>query len=62
MLYPSINNMMQNGDNAYSFVIAVAKRAREIANEAKDKDEILAQSPLKLAVNDFAQGRVKIRH
>ena len=62
MLYPSIHQLTNNGEiNAYAFVIATAKRAREIADEAKDKDEILELSPLKLAVADFADGKTKIK-
>ena len=38
MLHPSIAEMTKEGDNVYSVVIAAAKRAREIANEAKDKE------------------------
>lgn len=62
MLHPSIAEMTKEGDNVYSVVIAAAKRAREIANEAKDKEEILQESPLKIAVRDFAEGKTKIKH
>lgn len=62
MLHPSIAEMTKEGDNVYSVVIAAAKRAREIANEAKDKEEILEESPLKIAVRDFAEGKTKIKH
>ncbi len=62
MLYPSIHQLTNNGEtNAYAFVIAAAKRAREIADEAKDKDEILELSPLKLAVADFAEGKTRVK-
>lgn len=62
MLHPSIAEMTKDGDNVFSVVIAAAKRAREIANEAKDKDEILVESPLMIAVRDFADGKTKIKH
>ncbi|MBO4583812.1 MAG: DNA-directed RNA polymerase subunit omega [Clostridia bacterium] len=62
MLHPSIGELTANGDNAYSIVIAAAKRAREIANEAKDKEEVLDESPMMLAVRDFADGKTKVKH
>lgn len=62
MLHPSIGELTENGDNAYSIVIAAAKRAREIASEAKDKEEVLEESPMMIAVRDFADGKTKIKH
>lgn len=60
MLNPSVNDLVKDGGNAYSLVIASAKRAREIASEAKDNEVILEESPLKLAINDIADGKTKI--
>jgi DNA-directed RNA polymerase subunit omega len=61
MLYPSINDLLQKGDNRYTFVIAVAKRAREIANEAEEQAIILTEKPVKLAVQEFASGKCIMR-
>ena len=39
---------------------SVAKRAREIAQDADDNGNILIEKPVKLAVDDFAKGRYKL--
>ena len=36
-----MSEILERKQDCYTFVVAVAKRAREIADEAKDKDEIL---------------------
>ncbi|HPU59165.1 MAG TPA: DNA-directed RNA polymerase subunit omega [Candidatus Avimonas sp.] len=46
--------------NRYALVIAVAKRAREIADEAEEKNIILTEKPVSLAVHDFETGSYKI--
>lgn len=46
--------------NRYALVIAVAKRAREIADEAEEKNVILTEKPVSLAVYDFENGSYKI--
>lgn len=59
MLYPSVTELIK-GENKcrYSLVIAVAKRARDIAAEADARDEKLTQKPVKLAVKSFDDGEV----
>ena len=44
----------------YSLVVAIAKRAREIAAEAELKGEILVEKPVDLAVNEYIEGAFKI--
>ena len=44
----------------YSLVVAIAKRAREIAEEAELKGEILVEKPVDLAVNEYIEGAFKI--
>ena len=62
MLYPSVTELIK-GENKcrYSLVIAVAKRARDMAAEAEERDEKLVQKPVKLAVQSFADGEVNFR-
>ena len=62
MLYPSVTELIK-GENKcrYSLVIAVAKRARDMAAEAEERDEKLVQKPVKLAVQSFADGEVDFR-
>ncbi len=49
------------GDQSrYSLVIAVAKHAREISEEAAKKEEILIEKPVDLAVQDMIQHPYRI--
>ncbi len=60
MLRPAVNQILKNNESYYSLVIAVAKRAREIADEAFEKKEVLNEKPVKTAVDEFAAGEYKI--
>ena len=53
---PSAPELLKPGQSYY----AVAKRAREISQIADDKHEILAEKPVKMAVDDFSKGRYKM--
>ncbi|MGI5857246.1 MAG: DNA-directed RNA polymerase subunit omega [Candidatus Merdivicinus sp.] len=57
---PSVPELLKPGQSYYSLVVAVAKRAREIAQDADDNGNILIEKPVKLAVDDFAKGRYKL--
>ncbi len=57
---PSVPELLKPGQSYYSLVVAVAKRAREIAQQADDKHEILLEKPVQLAVEDFSKGRCKL--
>jgi len=46
-------------DSYYEFVVAVAQRARDIA-EKYDDGTILSEKPVKLAVEEFAGGKVRV--
>jgi len=61
MLYPSINDLIKPGENRYSFVIAVAKRARAIAEKAEANGEILTEKPVKIAINEFYSGKLVMK-
>jgi DNA-directed RNA polymerase subunit omega len=57
---PSANEILKSNESYYSLVVGVAKRARQIAEEAEKKGELLSEKPVQLAVEEFAQGRYKI--
>ncbi len=57
---PSATEMLKNNESYYSLVVGVAKRARQIAEEAEEKGELLSEKPVQLAVEEFEQGRFKI--
>ena len=72
MLHPSYSDLMKvvNSDvepgeapvvnSRYSIVIAAAKRARQIAQEAEEEHIVLTEKPVKIAVNELAAGKYKI--
>ena len=62
MLRPSINSIIKPGDNYYSFVVAVAKRAREIAQEQEEEHSLNEEKPVQKAVEEFAGGKSKGGH
>ncbi|MDL2234408.1 DNA-directed RNA polymerase subunit omega [Ruminococcaceae bacterium OttesenSCG-928-L11] len=47
-------------DSYYEFVVAVSQRARDIAEQAEKEEIILVEKPVKLAVEEFASGKVKV--
>ena len=48
------------GNSRYSLVIATAKRAREISDEALEKGDIITEKPVTLALDEFIQGQREI--
>lgn len=73
MLRPAAVQILKNNESYYSLVIAVAKRAREITEEAANsvagstgpaanpKEKIiLNERPVKMAVDEFASGEYKL--
>ena len=60
MLKPSADLIIPPEQSRYSLVVAVAKRARQIASEAEMRGEILVEKPVDLAFQDFANHRYKV--
>jgi len=60
MLKPSIAEITKNVNSSYSLVIAVSKRARQIAERYKLDPESVNDKPVKEAINEIARGRVRI--
>ena len=61
MLKPSPNDIFSDNRSRYSFVIAVAKRAREIVDEAEAAGTILTEKPVSTAVDEFSKGEYVIK-
>ena len=57
---PSINEILKDGESYYSLVIAVAKRAREIVDEACKEGEVIEEKPVSLAVDEFVNGQCRL--
>ena len=60
MLKPSANIITVPHKSTYSLVIAVAKRARQIAQKAEEEGTILMDKPVDMAVQDFVEGKYLI--
>ena len=61
MINIDLKPLLKGGISRYSLVVAVAKRSREIADEAKEDGEILVDKPVSLAVDDFLEDRYSIK-
>lgn len=58
MLYPAMSKLTSRIPNRYMLVDVVARRARQIADEA-DRDEIhLDEKAVTLAVHEVADGKI----
>lgn len=57
---PAATEILKGDESYYSLVVAVAKRAREIAEEAEESGTILIEKPVQLAVEQFADGTYKL--
>lgn len=60
MLRPSVSELLKKNESPYSLVVAVAKRARQIADDLYEHSEILEEKPVQTAVNEFALGKCRI--
>ncbi len=60
MLKPSADLIIDPKQSRYALVVAVAKRAREIAEEAEKNGQILVDKPVDLAVHEFMTHDYKI--
>ena len=62
MLYPDINELLKLAGNRYALVTATAKRARQIAEESEKLGMPLTIKPVKAAINEIVEGKIKIYH
>ncbi len=60
MLYPAMNKLTANVPNRYLLVNVVARRARQIAQEAEDNGEKMDVKPVTLAINEVADGQISV--
>ena len=51
MLRPAMTRILKPGESYYKFVVAVAKKAREIAAEAEENHIALEEKPVSLALD-----------
>lgn len=60
MLYPSIMDLMNKTGSRYSLVIATAKRAREIEEEANESKNVDGARSISKAATEIADGTVVV--
>lgn len=60
MKKPSIDEMMSGKQSRYALVIAVAKRAREILEDASQDQKILQNKSVLMAIEDFKNHKYEI--
>lgn len=58
MLYPAMNKLTAHVPNRYMLVNVVARRARQLASEAEENGEHLAEKPVTLAIHEVAEGKL----
>lgn len=57
---PTVTELLKKVNNRFELVIATAKRARQIASGDSLYTEVEEESPVTLAANEIAEGKVKI--
>ena len=60
MLRPTDIENLKGNESRYAVVVGVAKRARQIAEEAENEGVVLIAKCVSLAINDFTNGDYKI--
>ena len=58
MLYPAMSKLTENVPNRYLMVNVVARRARQIAEEADTEGYHLREKPVTSAINEIAKGEL----
>lgn len=60
MVKPTVQELLKKAKNRYELVIATSRRARQIAEGAEVKTDVKEESPVTLAANEIAEGKIKI--
>ena len=58
MLYPAMTTLNSYIPNRYMLVNVVARRARQIAEDAEKNGESLIEKPVTLAIHEVADGKL----
>ena len=60
MVKPTVQELLTKAKNRYELVIATSKRARQISLGDKPLTKVKEESPVTLAANEIAEGKVEI--
>lgn len=58
MLYPAMNKLLKNVPERYYLVNVVARRARQISEEAEENGVHMKEKPVTLAINEVAENKI----
>lgn len=59
MVKPTVVELLKRVDNRFELVIAVSKRARQIAAGSEILTDVDEEAPVTLAANEIAEGKVR---
>lgn len=60
MVKPTVKELLEKVDNRFELVAVTAKRARQIADGDKVLTDVEEESPVTLAANEIAEGKVEV--
>ena len=60
MVKPTVKELLTKVDNRFELVVITAKRARQIADGAEVLTDVDEESPVTLAANEIAEGKVEV--
>ena len=60
MVKPTVAELLKKAKNRYELVIATSRRARQIAMGDEPLTKVKEESPVTLAANEIAEGKVTI--
>lgn len=60
MINIDMKPLLKGGISRYSLVVGVAKRSREIADEAIARNDKIVEKPVSLAVEELLEGKFTI--
>ena len=60
MLKYDTRALLKNDQSYYSLVVAIARRAREIAEEAEREKEIITEKPVQWAIDELVARKIRI--
>ncbi len=61
MVKPTVKELLTKVDNRFELVAVTAKRARQIADGADVLTDADEESPVTLAANEIAEGKVNVK-
>lgn len=61
MVKPTVKELLTKVDNRFQLVTVTAKRARQIAAGEETLTKVDEKSPVTLAANEIAEGKVKVK-